>query len=113
MNTKKIFIRFLKENNCLFLFKSNFYNDTKYKLNYSVPCSISDFFEVIDPFCYIDYAFKWNRTPQGQRFWANKNDAWKDFLNKTIQGFNFWDSLHKKWTALLDKMRINNYEFEA
>ena len=76
LNRKKIFIRFLKENNCYKQYCKNYNNtlDELYESNeYNGELNISN--EIFD-------AFSWVSTKEGFSFWDDVDDKWTIFLIK-------------------------------
>ena len=69
----KLFIDFLKENNCYAKFKDNFYRENPEK----------DFAEFMCSNIYniLIIAFSWSETPEGREYWRNMNYKWVDFLS--------------------------------
>lgn len=82
MNNKKIFISFLKENNCFSLFIYNFYKG-------------KDFRE-IDPYSYVEDSFLWTDTPQGRSFWVKASHKWISVFNEKWKDGNRFDGFLKK-----------------
>ena len=70
-----LFNQFLKENGCLKRFVKN-YKDVTLRL------SLSEYFEVKDPFRYISSAFKWDYTLEGDGHWRYLNERWHNTLNE-------------------------------
>ena len=77
---KKNFIRFLKEKGVYAAYRRNFglnyveiwHNDLYNK----IVTSGENFFDVVDCSLYITYAFEWEKSPEGRRFWEKLSDEW-------------------------------------
>lgn len=85
---KQIFIRFLKENNLYASFKTNFKsNNLSYLKDWheseynDILSGKGNYFEVINPKNYIQYAFTWNRSKEGDVFWVAKDNEWRKVLS--------------------------------
>lgn len=81
----KVFLNFLKENNCFDKFKNNWYNATC-RMNRG--CSRANNVPMIyffslrkehawEYYCNIIYdAFPWNSTPEGEEYWFDIHNKW-------------------------------------
>lgn len=69
----KLFIDFLKENNCYIKFKDNFFRENPE----------GDFADFIHRSVYNIFiiAFCWSETPEGREYWRNLNYKWNDFVS--------------------------------
>ena len=90
-----MFLKFLKEEHIYKEYVTNLKNTHKASLrtfeNHINPLTLMEF-EVFENGYYsemINYAFMWNRTPQGHVFWSTYHQKWqKKFINKEIKLIN-------------------------
>lgn len=87
MNGKKDIIRafaiFLKKKDVYEKYKDNFYTRRLSK-NYNFRDVIevkNYFFKHSKPNCFIQSAFTWAYTKEGDTFWSKINDEWLELLN--------------------------------
>lgn len=96
MNNKKIFISFLKENNCFSLFIYNFYKGKDFREKFGYPIKIEKYFREIDPYSYVEDSFLWTDTPQGRSFWAKVSHKWISVFNEKWKDGDRFDGFLKK-----------------
>lgn len=85
MNTeeiKKIFYRFLREENAFTFYFKNLSKDYEDESNEQLYYMI-----LHHPTELINYAFTWRNTPQGQGFWEDLHAKWKIIYNKAAHSF--------------------------
>ena len=76
---KQQFIHFLKENNAYEKYVYNF-NNREEKRN--KVCPKSQFFSRTKPVYYVNKAFTWCNTKEGNPFWFNLSVEWKRCYTK-------------------------------
>ena len=76
---KQQFIRFLKDNNAYEQYMFNF-NKREEKRNKAYPKS--QFFSKTKPENYVNRAFTWINTKEGNPFWFNLSIEWKRYYIK-------------------------------
>lgn len=79
---RKIFYRFLKEENVFMPYFKNLYRYRKYEME-----SNKVFFDLLlckYPSSILISSFNWSNTPQGEEFWKTIDYKWKDIYSKTI-----------------------------
>lgn len=74
---KKIFYRFLREENAFTFYFKNLSEDYRDASNEKLYHMV-----LHHPTELINYAFSWSNTPQGHSFWNRLNDKWKDVYGK-------------------------------
>ena len=82
---KKLFIRFLKENNCYINFFSNLYkqkNDWQ-DCNSSINELVLAMIAIHKDGSEIDYGFNWGCTEETFSYWSKLNIKWKNILELT------------------------------
>ena len=75
ISTKKLFIKFLKDNNVYEQYMFNFNNRTKISKYYPKK-TFTSYFETTDLYLAINNAFNWSDSPEHFRFWENLNTKW-------------------------------------
>ena len=70
----KLFIDFLKENNCYIKFKDNFYSNGYYD-------SFADLIQNRRSADWMD-AFEWGDTLEGHHYWDAIDDDWRDLVDE-------------------------------
>lgn len=65
------FYYFLIKNNILDNYIENFYNDSNFKYK-----TLSKMFSSVDKDNFIEQAFIWSLTPEGNTFWSYHNNSW-------------------------------------
>lgn len=89
----KVFLNFLKENDCLDNFKNNWYKLYRYVYrgydkeyynlkNYLFPSSLMDrcvFYRYV-----INDSFRWSGTSEGSTFWKEIDDKWIKYTTNLI-----------------------------
>jgi len=71
------FYYFLIKNNILNNYIENFHNDSIARLRYPIKYkTLSKMFSSVDKDDFIDQAFIWSLTPEGDTFWSYHNDSW-------------------------------------
>lgn len=73
----KKFIEFLERNNAWENFERNFIEQGTDVKNYKRNCKVSEGSE-------ISYAFIWDKTKEGYKYWKNLNDLWRE-KNRTLK----------------------------
>lgn len=73
----KKFIEFLERNNAWENFERNFIEQGTGVKNYKRNCKVLEGSE-------ISYAFTWDKTKEGYKYWKNLNDLWRG-ENRTLK----------------------------
>ena len=84
-----VLIRFLKEQQCFREFIVNCYKycyrgkienkkQVKNTFDNIVEWSVASKFSKL----FFSYSFNWSLTPEGNKFWSNINDKWKEYLRE-------------------------------
>lgn len=71
IKAEDLFIKFLKDNNCLDTFESNLGS-----------LSIKDLFNVFTPTSVLSHSFIWHGSKEGDRFWRNLHNKWINLLTQ-------------------------------
>ena len=82
LERKRIFLRFLKENNCLLQYMKNIrHNDNVFQysidnlhFNHIIKGSAFD--------CLLSTPFVWTKTDEGEEYWFNLHKSWERFVRK-------------------------------
>lgn len=78
----KLFISWLKYNNIFSSFCINFNNKSKdWESAYFK--TTNNLKLITEPYLWIQYAFRWCDTKQGDSFWAKKSNEWEKYYNNT------------------------------
>ena len=78
-NKRKIFIRFLKENNVY----KNFINNVEGKYGFYKRFDELLFFATQGIYLNeVKGGFRWDKTKEGWKFWDNINNKWRDYYYK-------------------------------
>lgn len=80
IDNKKRFFRFLKEKGVYAAYRRNFgltYIKTwHHNLYLKVVVDGENFFDAVNWSLYINHAFDWEKSPQGQNFWGKLSKEW-------------------------------------
>ena len=85
-SSKNFFIRYLKQKGVYARFKKYFsfdYLDKWHPEILSKVKTIEDYFYVVDPTFYLEYAFRWDGTEEGFDFWSDLSAIWKNICGHT------------------------------
>lgn len=77
LKDKQIFIQFLKDNDAYEEYVYNFNKREKFR---NKACPKNQFFSKKEPKEYILFAFTWDSTSEGLRFWNEIDIKWMDYL---------------------------------
>ena len=80
---KKLFIRFLKENNCY----GNFVYYMRIRGGYFSDINVLVAISELNKTSEIYYSIDWENTKQGKKFWSDMNDKWKWAIKKYKENY--------------------------
>ena len=79
---KQQFIKFLKDNKVYEQFMHNFDKREDYR---NFTCSKNQFLSKMEPVCFINGAFTYDRTKEGYDFWLRMSLNWQQYCSNSIK----------------------------
>ena len=87
-SSKILFLRYLKQKGIYVRFRKYFNFDYLNKWHPEILVkvkTVEDYFFVVNPVYYLEYAFRWDGTDEGFDFWSDLSAAWKHLCGCSIE----------------------------